>query len=70
MLGQGVPQDHVMAAMYYKMAADQEDIDALHNLGLISYIGQGVDQSFDEAFKYYQMAADRGHVRAQNTLGT
>lgn len=68
-LGQGVQQDHVLAAMYYKMAADQGDIDALHNLGLISYIGQGVEQNFEDAFKYYKLAADLGHLRAQNTLG-
>ena len=40
--GQGVPQDDVQAAKWFRLAADQDDADAQSNLGLMYAFGWGV----------------------------
>ncbi len=49
--------------------ADQGDMVAQYNLGIMYANGQGVKQDLFEAFKYYKLAADQGKMNAQYNLG-
>jgi TPR repeat protein len=51
------------------MAAEQDDVDAQFNLGLLYEQGKGVPQDEREAVKWYKEAAERGHALAQLNLG-
>ena len=67
--GFGVPQDDVVAAHWYRLAADQGDADARFKLALMYEDGQGVAQDYAEAVRWYRLAADQGYASAQNNLG-
>ena len=56
--GEGVPQDYVEAAKWYRQAAEQNLTDAQFNLGLKFDRGQGVGQNHIESAKLYRMAAE------------
>lgn len=66
--GQGVPQDHVVAANWYQRAAEQGFAPAQNNLGLMYYKGEGVPQNRHTAAMWYERAAVQGHAHAQNNL--
>ena len=67
--GQGVPQDYVEAARWYRLAADQGLAEAQYNLGLMYAEGEGVPQDDAEAARWYRLAADQGDAKAQKNLG-
>lgn len=67
--GDGVEQDYVQAASWYKIAAEQGHAKAQHNLALMYEQGQGVPRDSALAAKYYRMAAEQGHTGSQNNLG-
>lgn len=50
---------------YSKMAADQGDLHAQHNYGLMRYKGRGGTKDRKEALTYYEMSADQGFSEAQ-----
>ena len=52
-----------------QMAAEQDDADAQHALGLAYRDGQGVDQDHAEAVRWWLQAAEQGHADAQHALG-
>ena len=52
------------AVRYYKLSADQGNVDAQFNLAVCYATGSGVDKNETEALKYYQLAADQGNDRA------
>ena len=54
--GEGLPQDHEKAALWYRRAAERGDVDAQLNIGLMHARGVGVKQSFLEAFKWFELA--------------
>lgn len=66
--GNGVEQDYVQAANWYKMAAEQGSARAQHNLALMYENGYGVTRNLREAAKWYRMAADQGNAGSQNNL--
>ena len=68
--GEGVPQDYAEAIHWYLKAAEQGDVNAQFNLGLMHDEGQGVAQNYIEASRWYQKAANQGDVNAQFNLGT
>jgi TPR repeat protein len=68
--GDGVEQDFVQAAGWFKIAAEKGHARAQHNLALMYESGQGVPQDPAQAAKWYRMAADQGHAGSQNNLGT
>ena len=47
--GTGVPQDHVEAARWCRLAADQGNFDAQYNHALMYYTGTGVPQDRGKA---------------------
>ena len=67
--GEGVLQDYVEAAKWYRMAAEQGFTQAQNNLGLAYGKGEGVPRDYAEAMKWYRMAAEQGLAQAQNNLG-
>jgi hypothetical protein len=67
--GQGVCRDDIMAAAWYRLAADQGDASAQNNLGIMYANGQGVPQDDEQAVHWYRLAAEQGHALAQYNLG-
>ncbi len=63
--GLGVTQDSEKSEHWYRMAANQGDIDAMFSLGNIYY---GIRNDFNTAFHYYSDAADAGDADAQLSL--
>ena len=52
-----------------RQAAEQGDVEAQHNLGVLYGMGRGVPLDDAEAVRWYRLAADQGHARAQFSLG-
>ena len=67
--GQGVAQDYVEAANWFRKAAEQGYADAQFNLGVCYENGDGVTKDLAEAIKWYHKAAVQGDVGAQFNLG-
>ena len=63
--GLGVTQDSEKSEHWYRMAANQGDIDAMVSLGNIYY---GIRNDFNTAFHYYSDAAYAGDADAQLSL--
>lgn len=53
----------------YLAKAQDGDVDAQYNLGIIYYHGEGVARNHDEALKWFQLAAQQGDADAQVNLG-
>ena len=53
----GVSQDYVQAAAWYRKAADQGFAAAQYGLGRCYYTGQGVPQDYAEAYFWADLAA-------------
>ena len=68
-LAQRIPKDAVMAAHYFRLAAEQGNAVAQFNLGLSYEQGLGVPLNLVEAVRLYRLAAKQGYSRAQNNLG-
>lgn len=67
--GNGAIQDYTKAIHWYKLSAEQGNVNAQNNLGFSYYNGNGADQDYAIAVKWYRMAAEQGHVIAQDNLG-
>ena len=50
--------------------AEQGNVIAQYNLGVMYDLGDGISLNYEEAFKWYYLAANQGHPKAQNNLGT
>lgn len=66
--GDGIEQDYVHAANWFKMAAEKGSARSQHNLALMYENGQGITRDLGEAAKWYRMAADQGNAGSQNNL--
>ena len=58
--GRGVRQDYAEALRWYRKAAEQGDVQAQYNLGLMYYNGQGVRQNFHLSKEWFGKACDGG----------
>jgi TPR repeat protein len=58
-----------VAVAEWQGPAQQDDPDALFNLGQAYRLGRGVEQDQATAEAYYLRAAQRGHIRAADTYG-
>jgi hypothetical protein len=67
--GEGVPQDDVAAATWWRKAADQGYDNAQLNLGIMYFFGRGVPQDHSAAVRWLRKAADQGRGDAQSLLG-
>ena len=59
----------LIAAKYYRKAAECGYVPAQYNLGFLYENGLGVKQDFAEAAAWYRKAADQGDPESQNNLG-
>ena len=62
--GEGVPQDYVEAARWYRLAAKRGIAKAQLSLGLMYSKGQGVDQNQEIAYQWASIAAAQGAKNA------
>jgi TPR repeat protein len=63
--GAGVPQDHVEAAAWYQAAAEQGNLFAKLNLGVLYERGPpGVPRDVVQSHMWYNLAAAQGHADA------
>ena len=62
---EGLLQDFVEAARWYRLAADQGHADAQESLGFMYQLGIFVRKDTTEAARWYRLAADQGHANAQ-----
>eukprot|EP00729_Bicosta_minor_P032464 gene32464-biopygen20866 len=67
--GEGVKQDHVEAAKWYRKSAEAGNAHAQNNFGNMHDTGKGVEQDHVEAAKWFRKAAEAGLAVAQNNLG-
>lgn len=67
---QGVSQDFVQAAEWYRKAANQNHVLAQFNLGLMYAKGQGMPRDDAAALVWIRKAAEAGDAGAQFNMGT
>jgi TPR repeat protein len=69
--GEGVPNDHVEAAKWFRKAAEQGLATAQCNLGQMYFNGYYLPIPKDEAeaVKWFRKAAEQGNAKAQKLLG-
>src|SRR5579864_924144 len=65
----GVKVDLKAAAMWFRKAAEQGNVDGQFKLGAMYEHGRGVDADATEAANWYRKAAQQGHTGAQLKLG-
>lgn len=61
--------NYTEARRYFLLAAEKGDLDAIFNLGAISYSGYGMERNLTDAVHWYQLAAARRHLGACTILG-
>jgi TPR repeat protein len=67
--GEGVQENDVEAAKWYRLSAVQGFAAAQFNLGLTYAMGAGVPKNDFEAVRWYRLAAEQGDADAQLYLG-
>lgn len=67
--GKNVARDDKEAVRWFRLAADQGNVDAQRHLGVMYSDGRGVPQDDKEAVKWFRLAADQGNADAQYSLG-
>jgi len=66
--GLGVPKDEKRALELYAMAAEQDDVTAIYNLGSMYGNGQGTERDMTKAKELFMKAATLGHIGAIKAL--
>jgi tetratricopeptide (TPR) repeat protein len=66
--GQGVPQDHKLAAEWYQKAAHQGVADAQYRLGSLYESGEGVPVDMEYAYGWYSVAAHLGNAKGSQAM--
>ena len=62
--GEGVPQDDAEAVRWYRLGAEQGNVSAQNNLGVMYVNGKGVPQDFVYAHLWWNLAAANGNETA------
>ena len=62
-------KDYATAFKLWRPLAEQGNVFAQNNLGVMYKNGQGVLQDYKEAIKWYRLAAEQGNASAQFNLG-
>ena len=60
--------DYETALREWQASAEQGQVEALFNIGLLHYHGRGVSEDRALALDWYRRAAERGYARAQYTI--
>lgn len=66
--GEGTSRNYVLAAKWFRAAAEQDDPHAQHGLGFLYYKGLGVHTDYTESARWQRLAAEHGDPRAQADL--
>jgi len=66
---EGLKQDRVAAAAWFRKAAAQEHAGAQGDLGACYVHGEGVEQNLELAVTWLGKAAEQGEVQAMHNLG-
>src|SRR5690348_11231292 len=61
--------DYTIAAAIFRVLAEQGDVAAQTNLGVMYESGRGVAQDYAQAAKWYRKAAEQGEPTPQCNLG-
>ena len=61
--------DYKTAYKLWLPLAEQGDVEAQYNLGVMYYKGEGVSKDYKEAVKGYRLAAEKTYAGSQNNLG-
>ena len=61
--------DYDTAVREWEPLAEQGNVEAQYNLGLMYYNGQGLTQNSAKAVKWYRLAAEQAYADAQLNLG-
>ncbi len=64
--GRRMPQDFVLAAMWYRRSAEQGNPHGQHLLGLLYNKGRGVPENLVEAYKWLNLAAAGASGRSRD----
>ena len=56
--GEGIKMNKEEAAKYFKMAADEGDINAITGYAILLKNSEGISMNKEEAAKYFKMASD------------
>jgi hypothetical protein len=67
-IGEGVFNDEVEAANWYRQTAEQGDATAQSHLASCYYSGNGVLKNEIEAYKWYLLAGSRGNEQAKKGI--
>lgn len=67
-LGMGINKDIIQAKHYYLVAAEDEEHQALHALGVGHDIGGAFDTNPESAFLYHQRAVEAGNIASMGCL--
>ncbi len=67
--GEGVAQSYEMAGEWYRKSADQGNLKAMNNLGIMFLEGQGIPKNEAEGYRWIRMAAEKGDPRASYLCG-
>lgn len=62
-------KDYYEANLWFLMAAEQNNIDGMYNMGVSYHIGLGVEKDHSLAVEWYEKASKLGHDRASLSLG-
>ena len=69
--GIATSQNYTEALKWYEIAADNNNSDAMNNLGLMYQNGKGISNpDFSAAAKWYTRGAEMGNPSAMNNLGS
>jgi hypothetical protein len=64
--GEGVIQDYKAARAWYILAAERENAEAQHSLGMMYAEGLGVIQNYTRAHMWWSIAASQGGEEASS----
>jgi TPR repeat protein len=65
--GEGVPEDYAKALHWYRKVAEQGDVEAQYNLGLMYGNGGGVPQDNVHAYTWWGVAVTQGNENAKKS---
>jgi TPR repeat protein len=66
--GYGVPQDDAQAVSWFRQAAEQGNVNAQSNLGLMYFVGRGVPKNLVRALKWRNLAVSHASAERQGGL--
>ena len=64
----GIPTDYAEAMKWFRLAAEQDCMLAMFDIGTIYENGLGVERDFKEAIKWYALAAEHGDREAEDIM--